>query len=1059
VAAWVAGLLAGSGSGLEAVAPPPEVSQYAHESWTLASGLPQNSVTSIVQTRDGHLWFGTREGLVRFNGAQFRVYDHSNLPGLAQNDIRSLAEGSGGELWMIAAGMGLACLRDGKVQSYTMADGLPDNNPNMICCDGSGRLWVATSHGLALATSPGLTAGDSTGGAQGGQPGTASFWLPELLQHRNISALSLDSMGTIWIGTADGDVYRAWGGDPERAERVVSEPGRAITAIHRDPDGSLWLGTTPGGLVRWKDRVTLRASTQEVTAILHGWGGAVWVATHGGLLRVDGDGLHPWGPGLGDDLILALCRDREGSLWVGTSVAGLHRFSLGRVAPIGQPEGLAGDNISALLQARDGTVWAGTEGQGLSLLAPAGGWRGLGTAQGLPDPHVRALAEDPAGRVWVGTTNGLACFQSRPGSRPAPFQVRRFGLREGLEHRSVRCLYVDRAGDLWIGTADGTLHRWTRGDPALATVWRGRIRHPARCITQDRTCAIWLGTDGDGLYRYREGHFEHFDPSNGLAATVITSLLEDPDGRGLWIGSAGYGIFLHRAGGFQQLTSRQGLPDNSAFCFLDDHHGNVWMTSHKGLWRASRLDLAAAMEGQLAAVQTLMLGPGDGLRSPEFNAGCPPALRTRDGDLWFPSIKGLVRLDPSLIKPRTTPIPLILEEVFANGRELPAAPPGQVPTYGPGLHQCEFRYAALTFLGAGLQFQYRVAGLDPEWIAAGSRRTAYYTNLPPGSYTFQVQVRGSDGNWLGVPTSYPFEVRPYFYETKLFYLLAGLGTLLAGAGLQYLRGRQLRARNLHLEGLVKQRTAELEEAMQGLRATSLTDPLTGLWNRRFLTVSLPEEAIQSVRNHSAPQGDSRAHPQVPLDLLFFMIDLDHFKAVNDRLGHAAGDSVLRQMKGLLGSCTRDSDTVVRWGGEEFLVVGRRAGRADASAMAERIRSAVERHRFELGDGRSIRCTCSVGCAAFPFSTSLPAALDWEAVVAIADHCLYAAKRSGRNAWVELAAPAGFDPGALGADPESAIPGLIAEGKLEVRSSLGESARIRWAQAEPPQPAGQPDPTR
>ena len=212
MAAWVAALLAGGG--LEAAAPQPEVSQYAHESWTLASGLPQNSVTSIVQTRDGHLWFGTREGLVRFNGAQFRVYDHSNLPGLAQNDIRSLAEGSGGELWMIAAGMGLACLRDGKVQSYTMADGLPDNNPNMICCDGSGRLWVATSHGLALATSPDLSAGARPGGAEGGQPATASFWLPELLQHRNISALSLDSMGTIWIGTADGDVYRAWGWRP-----------------------------------------------------------------------------------------------------------------------------------------------------------------------------------------------------------------------------------------------------------------------------------------------------------------------------------------------------------------------------------------------------------------------------------------------------------------------------------------------------------------------------------------------------------------------------------------------------------------------------------------------------------------------------------------------------------------------------------------------------------------------------------------------------------------------------------------------------------------------------
>jgi len=1015
------------GPGLRAQPPAPETSQYAHESWTHSSGLPQNSVTSIVQTRDGHLWFGTREGLVRFNGAGFKVFDHTNLPGLRQNDIRSLAEGADGALWMITSGMGLACLKDGKLRGFTMADGLPDNNPNMICCDGSGRLWVATSHGLGLLKG----SGDS------------GFWLPDTWNHRNIRALSLDSIGNVWIGTEDGDVYRAWGGDPDRAELVVREPGRAITAIHRDPDGSLWLGTSPGGLVRWEqDRVTLRVPAPEVTAILHGWAGAVWAGTQGGLLRVDAAGARPWGGVLDDAQILSLCRDREGSLWVGTAVSGLHRFSLGRVTPIGRPEGLAGDSVRAIIQGPDGRTWIGSDGQGLDILGPAG-IEHLGTADGLPDGHVRSLAVDRSGRVWVGTPNGLASIQAR--------RVRRFGVADGLEHRSVVCLLADREENLWIGTADGTLHRWAHGDPERATVWRGRIRQPVRCLLEDRTGALWVGTDGDGLYRYQNGHFEHYDQAAGLKATVIASLLEDPGGQGLWIGSAGDGIFLYAGGQFRQMTSQQGLPDHSAFTFRDDGRGNLWMTSHKGLWRIARMELLACMEGRLAAVQPLSLGPSDGLRSPEFSDGWPASCQSRDGDLWFPSIQGVVRLNPAQIQPRTAPFPLILEEVVANGQDLPQPAPGQVPVYGPGLRRWEFRYAALTFLGAGLQFQYRMDGLDREWIPAGTRRTAYYTHLPPGSYAFQVRARASDGTWSGVPAVYPFEVRPYFYETVPFYLLLVLSILLAGAGLQYLRGRRLRARNLHLENLVQVRTAALEDAMQSLMAASLTDPLTGLWNRRFLTVSMPEDAALAIRNHSTAPDGSR--PWVALDLLFFMVDLDHFKAVNDRYGHSAGDSVLMQMKSLLAECTRESDVVVRWGGEEFLVVGRSASRIEVPRVAERIRAAVADHPFELGDGSVIRCSCSIGSAAFPFLPAHPAALDWEKVVGLADGCLYAAKRSGRNAWVDVTATDGFGLEDLGADLALRIPRLLAEGKLTARTSLADPARIQWAAPEePPRPS-------
>jgi diguanylate cyclase (GGDEF)-like protein len=338
-----------------------------------------------------------------------------------------------------------------------------------------------------------------------------------------------------------------------------------------------------------------------------------------------------------------------------------------------------------------------------------------------------------------------------------------------------------------------------------------------------------------------------------------------------------------------------------------------------------------------------------------------------------------------------------------NGRVLlnRALPETQEITLKPREYEFSLEFAALHYISPERnQYAYMMEGLDRSWTYSGNRHFVTYTTLPPGEYRFRVKAANCDGLWNEAGTSLKIHILPPWYKTWWFqgFLIALL------AGVVYLiiqmRLKVLRARTLILKKTVAARTRELAEANEALRDQSLTDPLTGLRNRRFLDVCMPDDVaqVQRIQRDVVNKSDRM---KLNIDVLMIMMDIDHFKVVNDHYGHRAGDMVLQQMSVILQRAVRSSDTVARWGGEEFLIIARNSARGDASILPERIRAAVEAYAFDIAGPEPLRCKCSLGFCVFPFMPNETSLFTWEQVVDIADACLYAAKRNGRNAWVGL----------------------------------------------------------
>ncbi len=372
-------------------------------------------------------------------------------------------------------------------------------------------------------------------------------------------------------------------------------------------------------------------------------------------------------------------------------------------------------------------------------------------------------------------------------------------------------------------------------------------------------------------------------------------------------------------------------------------------------------------------------------------------LAEQDGDVWFGTTKGLVRFDQDAFAalPVQKTLATALIRLAIGGADYPAAASGV--RVAPG-STFEVRFAGISFIGEGkIQYRERLVGREVAFNITDSR-DARYSALAHGHYRFEVAARvGEHGEW-GPVSSFAFEVMPAWWQTWWARLAAAIGTLLLlAAGHRWRLGHMLRE-NQRLERLVATRTEALQNANDALQEASMLDPLTGLKNRRYLSAFMPEELARTMRQQRARDYPERT-PERNIDLCLLMVDLDHFKLVNDEHGHAAGDSVLRQVAEVMRGACRASDVVVRWGGEEFLIVARNIDRDQAHILAGQLCDAVRAHPFDLGNGVTLRKTCSVGYTAFPVCPGDPDRFGWEQALELADQCLYAAKKSGRDGWV------------------------------------------------------------
>ncbi|WP_369979466.1 diguanylate cyclase [Xanthomonas bundabergensis] len=939
--------------------------------WTMDEGLPHNLVHALAQDRDGLLWVGTWEGVARFDGRAFTVFDRQNTPGMEVSGVFAIVpERDGGVLIGTAydgvfryAGGRWEHLGDARAQRLQVASLLRDRD---------GALWVGTEDGLFRIEADGRL---SAAGAAAGLP------------KARVAALLQQADGGVLVGTAQGLFRldragaraRHWGRTAAMRTAAVRRlshdrdggllvagdagvfwlhadgqlqwlrQGQRVDAALQDRQGQLWTSLSSGQLLRRSpsgaSEEMLSISGVVSPALIEDREGLIWAGSTDGLFRVaagDAGGLTRH-DGLGGDYVRVVQQSADGAIWIGHA-AGLDRWQHGRVAALRIAASGRDPSVLALAAANDGGMWAGTYDQGVLLLAPDGTVRQrLGSEAGVPRAMVRALLQDADGGLWIGSNAGLA-YRNRG-------RTRLYTLADGLPALQVQALYRDRAGVLWIGTSDGiaaisangALRRWPAG--------AGFPAHNAFDFLADADGALWIASDR-GLLRLRDGRFRVYD---------------------------------HRVG----------LPRDKLFRVIDDGRGQLWVTSNQGVFRIARDSIAQLDAGRRTQLAVDVVDRSDGMPGSQGNGSSAPAgWLSRDGNLLIPTSAGLALIDPALPSRHALRAPaVVIERLQVDGHEQPLRGDYRLPG---SVDRLTVDYAGLSFRSPDkVRYRYRLHGFDRQWIDAGSGEEAVYTNLPPGDYRLEVQATTSAMDWsredLVGRASLRLHVVPPFWQRGPFVVVAAMA--FSGLLLWWYRGRSHRylRRQRRLNRIIAERTHELraknlalkladlerEELVRKLAYQAGHDALTGLANRRtadpHLTAAL-ERALAT---------------QAPLCVA--LLDIDNFKRINDTYGHEIGDEVLRRVGEVLRATLGEHAFAARHGGEEFLLVLPGLDREPARARLEELRRRVAAVVVHDVDGQAVRCTASIG-----FACLGPALRTRRELLVMADRQLYQAKHEGRD---------------------------------------------------------------
>ena len=1023
---------------------------------TVDEGLSQSNVLAVLQDSDGRMWFGTENGLNSYDGYEFRYYkrERGNPAALSNDFIFDVAEAADGSLWIATNGGGLANLdrKSGEVRSFRhdAADEstIASNVIRDLHVSSDGMLWIGTR-------GSGLDRFD---------PKTETF--------THVPLGTVDTSGTIFSISEAGDGALLVGGDhglvkigsknlevTNFANRLGPVGEHSVRAVLEDSDGQTWIGTYGGGLARLKnqsevverfvhdenDATTL--SGDRVSTIFEDSDGRLWVGTTAGLNLVNrssGAAVRYVTnsedvSSLSDNDISSIYEDRTGLLWVGTKSQGVNKWnprswfygyeSAKEVAADGSSQ----PNVMAFIDDGAGTLWLGTFGDGLNAIDRSTGkvtkYRSEAAGpQKIAGNRVMSLMRDRSGNIWVGTMmNGITRIDPVSGST-TDFKYQE-GNENSLSANGIMTMYEDRSGLVWIGTFGGGVSLY---DPANGQFRRFQANaddanslssNRVTSFAEDRKGNMWIGTDAGGLNLFdRESQsFHHFrhdpDDVNTLASDTVYAINIDSGGV-VWVGTQGGG--LDRVAGnsanpdavtFTNISEKDGLTNDVVYGVQFDNAGWVWMSTNYGISRFN------PTSGEIKNLHR-----GDGLQSEEFNFGAH--YRSDSGELFFGGHNGYNAFVPEDISAATV-VPIIALTGLYNGGDLDRSdlPADESETVELSWKDdnVTFEFAAMDFVAPEQnRYMYKLEGFDKDWIDLGNRRRATYTNLGDGNYLLRVKAANSEGLWNEAGVSVPVRVSAAPWDTWWAYLgyAALFLNIVAGFWLGHRRKiRREEEYSQQLEREVKSRTEKLLDSNEQLKVlnkalqeSSLSDPLTGLRNRRFVfeAVSRDLDLIQR-RLGDKRQGVDTSDMS---ELVFMMIDLDYFKPINDTYGHAAGDELLLQLRDVLLDICRRSDFVIRWGGDEFVVIANQTRPEEAECLAERIRSNVARKNFRLSDGQIVRSTCSIGFAAYPLFHASADESNLDQIISLADGLMYEAKKK-RNAWVGMLSPndaiASFEP--------------------------------------------------
>lgn len=964
-------------------APVPLLSDYSQDIWNTRDGLPHNTVLDIAQTQEGYLWLASWEGLARFNGNTFKTFSRSTQPALRDNGIVTLANASNGNLWFSDTHGNLGRWSPGDhMRQWGKLEGLPGNEIDGIVEDPQGSVWLLFN-GLGVGHFNPVT-------------GKLQLLLPE---HQSTDFIGirpvLDHDGTLWVGSLQGLLAARNG----KLQPVASTQGplTGTTWPYRAPNGQIFVanGHTLYAIREGK-LAPIRALPDaiRITSMLQDHYGVLWLGTESrGIFRVTERGVETVTRtmGLPEGRITTLFEDREHSIWVGTN-GGLYRLREALFSTLGLQSGLGNDFVRTLAEDDTHALWLGGSG-GLDRRAPDGSIEHVALQSGAVEVQqvdMSVLSLLAAGRsMWVGTY-GDGLYRLEDGR-----VTQHYGHADGLQSAHVRALAAAANGGIWVGTRLGVLHLQNgKLQPLHAPNLPSTLIH-ALLDTGD---ALWIASQS-GLYRYANGKAEKIELGDGSESIRPLALFYYPRTRAVWV-STDRGLWRVLRDTIQNVGLAQGLPIDTVFQMTVDKQGNAWLGSNRGVMRFHYQQLREVADGRAPRINVDTFDNRNGMASAQVNGGAGiSALMTHDGSVWFATAEGAARVQPErvagfhqLSAPNT-----VIEGIAIDGKSalLPETNRIDIPA---GSRRLTLSWSGLSFVSPQtLQYRTLLEGFDAGWVARGNVRSAEFTSLPPGDYTFRVETATSNYSKPGPQATLLIRVLPYWWQQTWVQIMAGC-TLLLLAILAYRARVYVFKRNARrLERLVEERTLGLQQQTEALQAanaekTALAarlqqqaeyfeqqayqDALTQLPNRRAFSAIITREFARAQRYQHA--------------LCLATLDIDHFKRINDSWSHAAGDLVLQQVASLIRHGLREADFAARIGGEEFTLLFSDTSLKEALAICERLRNLFHAES-DWADIAGLQVTFSAGLVQLQ-----PDDADPEQLLKRADGLLYQAKRSGRD---------------------------------------------------------------
>jgi len=751
-------------------------------------GLPQNSVIAMVQTQDGYLWLGTLNGLVRFDGLRFTVFDESNTPGLNSSRIVKLFEDSKRNIWLGTETAGAALIKNGRVTSLDFGRGRREGRLISVCEDALGGIWLYTQDGEL-----GRYYDDKV-----------DVWNAGRGEGRAIIA---EESGVVWVGS-DHSLFSL---DPKSVRSSEALPQLEMVSVGKL---DFLLASKTGGHWRLVD-------------------GSVEKWVNG---RQEKKWAYPWPVGA---FVTSACEDESGNLVVGTLAEGLFWFDgEGNVTRLSEKEGLSYNSVVSLHADNEGSLWVGLDGGGLNRVkrkifkvlnesigqtvrsvaedSQGGLWfssnhqidflkRDVLDRFPMNRFYVRPLLVDKSETVWAGTAVGLFRFAS------GFFR----GVAGGLPNAwQVSALHQDRSGQIWVGTQIG-LVRWKDAGAQVFTTRDKLSSNLIRAIVDDAEGNLWIGTERGGLNRFRDGTFTSYRQSDGFPSDNISSLHMDAEGV-LWVGTFGSGLVRFQDGKWTHYTTGDGLISNGIAYILEDDEGLLWIGSNTGLMRVPKKALNDFARGATDFIPCRGFGKRDGLPASECTFGSQPAAcRTRDGILWIPTIAGLASLNPAEVRSNSNPPPVMIESVVIEGEEQNTngihGKTLEAVIVPAGKEHLDIQYTSLNLSApTRARFKYRLEGHEKDWINVGDSRVVRYPKLPPGEYNFHVTACNEDGVWNETGASLAVTVLPPFWQTWWFLSASAIFLLgLIVAVVHFISTQKLQRQ---LEGFRQQEALEKERA-------------------------------------------------------------------------------------------------------------------------------------------------------------------------------------------------------------------------------------------------------